>query len=122
VLKGLLPMLLAAVALTAAGCGGGKSAATTGTTTVVTGTNSTSGPTVTTHGRFHYPRSLVDNFMRSCTRGDAGKQAYCACTLDRLSNNVSTQDFARIGRSGGKVPRRIRRSIRRATVACLHNS
>lgn len=121
-LKGLLPALLVAVALAAAGCGGDKSAATT-TTTVATGTStSTPAPTVTTHGRFHYPRSLVDNFMRSCTRGDAGKNAYCACTLDRLSNNVSTQDFARIGRSGGTVPPRIRRLIRQATVACLHKS
>jgi hypothetical protein len=118
VLRALLPALLAAVALTAGGCGGGKSAATTTVTTIETAT--TSGPTVTTHGRFHYPRSLIENFMRSCTRGDASKQAYCACTLDKLSNNVSTQDFARIGLSGGKVPPRIRRFIRRATTACLH--
>jgi hypothetical protein len=122
VLKGLLSTLLAAVALTATGCGGHKSAATTTMTTVATGTNSTPAPTVTTHGRYHYPRSLVDNFMRSCARGDTGKQVYCACTLDRLSNNVSTQDFAGIGRSGGKVPPRIRRLIRRATVACLQKS
>ena len=115
-LKALLAALLAAVALTAAGCGGGKSAA---TTTVATATTP-GGPTVTTHGRFHYPTSLIDNFMRSCTRGDTAKQAYCACTLDRLSNNVSTRDFARIGRSGGTVPARIRRLIRRAAVACLH--
>jgi len=116
VLKALLAALLAAVALTAAGCGGGKSAA---TTTVATATTP-GGPTVTTHGRFHYPTSLIHNFMRSCTRGDTAKQAYCACTLDRLSNNVSTRDFARIGRSGGTVPTRIRRLIRRAAVACLH--
>jgi len=116
--KALLPALLAALTLTTAGCGGSKSTATTTVTTVATGT--ASGPTVTTHGRFHYPRSLVENFMRSCTRGDTAKQAYCACTLDRLSNNVSTEDFARIGRSGGKVSPRIRRLIKRATMACLH--
>ena len=119
-LKALLPALLAAVALTATGCGGGKSAATTTVTTVATAGNPTGAATVTTHGRFHYPRSLVENFMRSCTRGDTAKQAYCACTLDKLSNNVSTGDFARIGLSGGKVPPRIRRLIRRATVACAH--
>jgi hypothetical protein len=118
VLKPLLPAMLAAVLLAVTGCGGGKSAATTTVTTVATQT--TGAETVTTHGRFHYPRSLIDNFMRSCTQGDASKQAYCACTLDRLSNNVSTEDFARIGRSGGKVPPRIRRFIRRATTACLH--
>jgi hypothetical protein len=120
VLKASLPALLAAVALTATACGGGKSSTTTTVTTVATETNPTGGATVTTHGRFHYPRSLVDNFMRSCTRGDTAKQAYCACTLDKLSNNVSTRDFARIGLSGGKVPPRIRRLIRRAAVACVH--
>ncbi|HEU5279340.1 MAG TPA: hypothetical protein VFU26_10595 [Gaiellaceae bacterium] len=102
--------------LAAAGCGGGgdsKSAATTVTTTNPTGTAS-----VTTHGRFRYPPVLVNNFMSSCTRSSKGKQAYCACTLDKLSDYVSTQDFARIGLSGGKVPPRIRRLIRRAAVAC----
>jgi hypothetical protein len=120
VLKALPLVLLAAVALTATGCGGGKSAVTTTVTTVATET--AGAPTVTTHGRFHYPPSLVENFMRSCTRGDSAKRAYCACTLDRLSNNVSTRDFARIGLSGGKVPPRIRRLIRRATAACGHKS
>jgi len=119
VLKALLAVVLAAIALTAGGCGGGKSAATTTLGTVATATNP-SGPTVTTHGRFHYPTSLIQNFMRSCTRGDTAKQAYCACTLDKLSSNVSTRDFARIGRSGGTVPARIRRLIRRAAAACLH--
>jgi len=86
------------------------------TTTVATTTTAT---TVTTHGRFHYPRALIVSFMRTCTGGDAGKQAYCACTLDRLSNNVSTRDFTRIGRSGTKVlPPRINRFIRRAARAC----
>jgi hypothetical protein len=118
VLKALLPALLAGVALAAAGCGGSKSAATT-TVTVAT-TNTTGAATVTTHGRFHYPSTLTVNFMRSCTRGDTGKQAYCACTLDKLSNHVSTADFARIGRSGGKLPPRIRRFIRQAATACLH--
>ena len=118
-LKALLPVLVAGVALAATGCGGDKSAATTTTVTVAT-TTSKSAVTVTTHGRFHYPSSLIVNFMRSCTRGNTDKQAYCACTLDKLSNNVSTEDFARIGRSGGKVPPRIRRFIKRAATACLH--
>jgi hypothetical protein len=106
------------VAVAVVGCGGGgKSAATTTLTTV---TSTTTAAAVTTHGRFHYPRSLIQNFMQSCTRADAGKQAYCACTLDRLSNHVSTGDFAGIGRSGGKVPPRIQRFIRGATAACVH--
>jgi hypothetical protein len=103
------------VTVTVAGCGGGgKSAATTTSAT----TTRASGTTVTTHGRFHYPPSLIENFMRSCTAGNAGKQTFCACTLDRLSNHVSTEDFADIGRTGGKVPPRIERLIRRAAHAC----
>jgi hypothetical protein len=120
--KAALPALLVAVALAAAGCGGGKSVATTTATTVSTATTATGGVTVTTRGRFHYPPVLIQNFMRSCTRGEAAKQDYCACTLDKLSNDVSTRDFTRIGLSGGKVPPRIRRLIRRASTACLHKA
>jgi hypothetical protein len=107
--------LLAAVALAASGCGGGNKSAVTTVTTVVTTTGAAS---VTTHGRFKYPRVLIDNFMRSCTGGGQVKQAYCACTLDKLSNTVSTQDFTRIGLSGGKVSPRVRREIKRAATAC----
>jgi hypothetical protein len=105
---------LAAVALAAAGCGGSKSAVTTVTTT----TNPTGTASVTTHGRFSYPAVLIDNFMRSCTRSGQAKEAYCACTLDKLSNTVSTQDFTRIGLTGGKVTPRVRRAIKQAATAC----
>jgi hypothetical protein len=106
------------LALAAAGCGSSndKSAATT-VTTVVASTNSFS---VTTHGRFHYPAVLVDNFMKSCTKNGVVKRAYCACTLDKLSNSVSTDDFTRIGKSGGTVPPHIRRLIKQAALACAH--
>ena len=73
---------------------------------------------MTTHGRFSYPSVLIDNFMRSCTRGGQSKEAYCACTLDKLSNTVSTQEFTRIGLSGGKVSPRVRRAIKQASTAC----
>jgi hypothetical protein len=110
---------LAAVALAAAGCGGGsKSAVTTTVPTIATTTNPTGTASVTTHGRYHYPAVLIDNFMRSCTRGDQAKEAYCACTLDKLSNTVSTQDFTRIGLTGGKVTPRVRRAIKQAASAC----
>jgi hypothetical protein len=114
-----LALTAALLALAAAGCGGGgdKSAATT-ITTIVTATGPTETTSVTTHGRFHYPQALVDNFMKSCTSNGVAKRAYCACTLDKLSNNVSTRDFTRIGTSGGQVPPRIRRLIRQAAVAC----
>ena len=110
---------LAAVALAAAGCGGGsKSAVTTTVTTIATATNPPGTATVKTHGRFSYPAVLIDNFMRSCTRGRQAKEAYCACTLDKLSNTVSTQDFTRIGLTGGKVTPRVRRAIKQAATAC----
>jgi hypothetical protein len=113
-----LTVLSAALAVGAAGCGGGKSAATTTVTTIATATSPGEPGTVTTHGRFHYPPVLINNFMRSCTRNNKAKRAYCSCTLDKLSNNVSTQDFTRIGLSGGKVSPRIRGLIQQAALAC----
>jgi hypothetical protein len=109
----------ALLAFAAAGCGGGsKSAVTTTVTKTLTTTNPTGTASVTTHGRFHYPDAVVDNYMKSCTKNGQSKQAYCACTLDKLSNTVSTGDFARIGLSGGKIPPRIKRLITRAAIDC----
>jgi hypothetical protein len=115
-------LLATAVLLVAAGCGGGGSksaAATTTVTKTLTTTNptGTAAVTVTTHGRFHYPATVTDNYMRSCMKSQV-TQAYCACTLDKLSNNVSTGDFARIGLSGGRIPPRIRKLITQAALAC----
>jgi O-acetyl-ADP-ribose deacetylase (regulator of RNase III) len=106
----------------AAGCGGGdkNSSATTTVTTIetATATNPTGTASVTTHGRFNYPPVVVNNFMKSCTNGIKKREAYCECTLDKLSDTVSVQDFARIGLSGGKLGSRIQRLIRNAAVAC----
>ena len=115
-------LLLAAAVLLAAGCGSGTKSA-VGTTTVtktLTTTNPTgtaAGVTVTTHGRFKYPAAVSENYMRSCMKSKV-TQAYCACTLDKLSNSVSTEDFARIGLSGGRIPPRIRKLITQAARAC----
>jgi hypothetical protein len=122
-LRAALIALLGVVAITGAGCGGsGKSAATTTVTTVTTvaatPTDATGTWSVTTHGRFHYPPVVVDNFMRSCTRTGKAREAYCSCSLDKLSDKVSVPDFNRIGISGGKVPPRIQRVIRQAALAC----
>ena len=114
-----LPAFLAGLALVAAGCGGGgKSTATATVTTIATTTNPTGTASVKTHGRFHYPRELVKSYMESCEKGDSGKQAYCACTLDKLSNDVSVQDFVRVGLAGGKLPPKIARLINKAAEAC----
>ncbi|MBA3734498.1 MAG: hypothetical protein H0W90_04765 [Actinobacteria bacterium] len=85
------------------------------TTVAATATDATETWSVTTHGRFHYPPVIVNNFMRSCTKTRNGREAYCSCTLDELSNDVSSQDFTRIGLAGGSFPPRIRRQ---AAVAC----
>lgn len=117
-----------AIVLLFAGCGGGgeKSAQTTTVERTVTApatptttAATTSTPSVTTHGRYHYPDAVITNYMQSCVSGDAKKEAYCGCTLDKLSNDVSVQDFARVGLSGGKLTPRINRLIRRAAVACV---
>jgi hypothetical protein len=60
---------------------------------------------------------VTQNYMRSCMKSNV-TQAYCACTLDKLSDNVSTADFARIGLSGGRIPTRIRKLITQAALAC----
>lgn len=117
-----LLLATAALVVAAAGCGGGGSKSSVATTTVtktLTTTNptGTAAVTVTTHGRFKYPAAVTDNYMRSCMKNNV-TQAYCACTLDKLSNTVSTADFARIGLSGGRIPPRMRQLIRRAAVAC----
>jgi hypothetical protein len=116
------------LALSACGGGGGKSAqqttvvSTAVVTTTTAATTTTSGKTyhVVTHGRFHYPQILVTNYMQSCVAGGgAKKQAYCACTLDKLSNDVSTQNFAEIGLSK-TIPPRIKRLMTRAVAACAN--
>jgi len=120
VTRALLPAIAVVLCL-AAGCGGSKSAV---ATTTVTKTLTTTNPTgtsasrsVTTHGRFQYPAAVTENYMRSCMKSKVTR-AYCACTLDKLSNTVSTGDFARIGLSGGRIPPRIRTLITKAAMAC----
>ena len=119
-----LALLAIAVVLVLAGCGGGGKSAksttqTVTTTTVVSTTTSTQGGgTVVTHGRYHYPEALTTNYMKSCVAGgNAKKRAYCACTLDKLSNSVSTRDFAEIGLSK-TIPPKIKRLMANAVADC----
>ena len=109
-------LLLAAAVLLAAGCGSGTKSA-VGTTTV-TKTLTTTNPTGTaaTLGRFRYPANIRENYMRHCTQNNV-TQAYCACTLDKISDTVTTADFARIGLSG-RIPTRVRSLITQAALAC----
>jgi hypothetical protein len=119
VTRAFLPAAIG-VLLVAAGCGGGggdKSSVATTTVTKTLTTGTSADVTVTTHGRFHYPAAVTTNYMKSCMKSNV-TQAYCACTLDKLSNNVSTADFARIGLSGGKIPPRMRKLITQAAYAC----
>ena len=98
-------------------CGGGNGEESAGETTTVVTTVTGPGST-TTEGKHDYPPVVVNNFMKSCTNGIQKRRAYCACTLDELSKDVSVQDFARIGLAGGELPPRIRRVIQEAAVAC----
>jgi hypothetical protein len=111
------PVAAALFVLVLPACGGGDGEESAGeTTTVVT---TVTGPaSTTTEGEHDYPPVVVNNFMKSCTNGVQNRRAYCACTLDELSKDVSVQDFARIGLAGGKLPPRIRRVIQEAAVAC----
>ena len=119
--------LALAIVLVLAGCGGGSKssqATTVVSTTVVTtttgATTSSSGEFhVVTHGRYHYPQILITNYMQSCVGGGAKKRAYCACTLDKLSNDVSTADFTEIGLSKA-IPKRIRTLMTKAVAACAN--
>jgi uncharacterized protein YceK len=119
-------LLAVVVLLVLSGCGGGGKSSksttvisTTVVTTTTTASSTTSGGTkVVTHGRYHYPDVLVTNYMKSCVAGgNAKKRAYCACTLDKLSNNVSTRDFAEIGLSK-TIPPRIKKFMSQAVADC----
>ena len=121
-------LLVVGIVLVVAGCGGGSKssqATTVVSTTVVTTTTSTTTSSggdfhVVTHGRYHYPQILVTNYMRSCiANGGAKKRAYCACTLDKLSNDVSIRDFTEIGLSK-TIPKRIRTLMTNAVAACAN--
>ena len=105
--------LVVAVGLAAVGCGGEEKESVATTTITRTATTSEM------RGSERYPDVIVSNYMRSCTRGDTRKRAYCGCTLDKLSADVSVADFARIGASGGKLSPRMRSLITRAAQACV---
>jgi hypothetical protein len=91
-----------AAAVLLAGCGGG---------------GSSSAQTTTSQERFHYSAALRQSYMHACTRGGAVKESVCSCTLDKLSETVSTQDFRRMSLSG-KIPPRIRTAITKAVEDC----
>jgi hypothetical protein len=99
-MRGLLAGTSAVVLL--AGCGGG---------------GSSTAQTTTTQERFHYSKELRQSYMRACTQGGAVKESACQCTLDKLSESVSTDDFRQMSGTG-KIPPRIRTAITRAAADC----
>jgi hypothetical protein len=78
----------------------------------------TTNPMGTTTVPSGYPAAVTQNYMRSCLASPRTTRAYCTCTLDKLSENVSTKDFERIGLAGGQIPPRIRNLIVRAARDC----
>jgi hypothetical protein len=105
-------LLLAVIVLVVGGCGDNKSAATTATTPTTTN------PTGTAAKHFQYPAALTKSYMQSCLKSPRITRAYCACTLDKLSENVPTSDFQRVGLSGGQIPPLMRARITQAARAC----
>jgi hypothetical protein len=105
-------VVAAAAVAVLAGCGGGGKSTATGTPSS-TGTAGT----VTTHGRFHYSQALERSYMKACTKNGTVSETACACTLDKLSNSVSTQDFTRMTLTG-VIPPRMRKAIVRAANDC----
>ena len=39
-----------------------------------------------------YPANLVQNFMNACTKNSS--QAYCSCTIDKIQNRYSLEEYS----------------------------
>ena len=40
-----------------------------------------------------YPQEVVDNFMESCTAQVGASRSYCRCSIDRLQESMSYDEF-----------------------------
>ncbi|MDC0835254.1 hypothetical protein AY599_20070 [Leptolyngbya valderiana BDU 20041] len=57
-----------------------------------------------------YPQQAIDNFLESCTAGDASRQPVCQCAIDRIQEEFSFEEFIRLDRAvgeGGQPPAEI---------------
>lgn len=45
-----------------------------------------------------YPPQVIENFVESCTGGDASMEAACTCAIDRIQSEYSFAEFMKIDR------------------------
>jgi hypothetical protein len=71
-----------------------------------------------------YPKQAEENFLQACTSQPQATDAYCQCTFDEITANVSFEDFQeaekQIG-SGGNIadaPPETRKAFEAAVEKC----
>jgi hypothetical protein len=70
-----------------------------------------------------YPAQAEENFMKACTSQPQATEAYCQCTFDEITANVSFEDFQKaeqqIGSGGiNDAPPETREAFQNAVEKC----
>ena len=70
-----------------------------------------------------YPAQAEENFMKACTAQPQANEAYCQCTYDEITANVSYEDFKaaeeQIGSGGiNDAPPETREAFQNAIEKC----
>ena len=70
-----------------------------------------------------YPPQAEENFMKACTSQPQATEAYCQCTFDEITANVSFEDFQKaeeqIGSGGiNDAPPETREAFQNAVEKC----
>ena len=74
-------------------------------------------------GGNEYPPQAEENFMKACTSQPQATEAYCQCTFDEITANVSFEDFQeaeqQIGSGGiNDAPPETREAFQKAVEKC----
>ncbi len=74
-------------------------------------------------GGSDYPPQAEENFMKACTSQPQATEAYCQCTFDEITANVSFEDFQKaeeqIGSGGiNDAPPETREAFQNAVEKC----
>ena len=71
-----------------------------------------------------YPQQAEDNFLEACTSQPQATEAYCQCTYDEITANVTYEEFQeaekQIGTGGdiGDAPAETREAFQNAVEKC----
>jgi hypothetical protein len=98
-MKPAVPIVLVALVLGAAACGGSESSG----------------------GRMTYPSAAERSFLAACARQPGATAVDCACILDRVRDRIPYGELRRLGpaiRSNGTITPETRRQLVIATAAC----